>query len=62
MRVRVTFTNGTSMFGKMNIPPNHTLGDIMNSGTNFIIFVQPNEKEILLNKQAVAYIVEDPFD
>ena len=50
------------MFGKMNIPPNHTLGDIMNSGTNFIIFVQPNEKEILLNKQAVAYIVEDPFD
>ena len=62
MRVKVTFTNGTAMFGKMNIPPNVTLGDVLNSGENFVVFIQPNDREVLLNKQAIAYIVEDADD
>lgn len=62
MRVRITFTNGGTMFGKMHIPSNVTLGDVMNSGGNFVVFIQPNDKEVLLNKQAIAYIVEDPLD
>jgi len=63
MRVRVTFTNGTAMFGKMSIPSNATLGDVLNDTSGpFVVFIQPNEKEVLLNKQAIAYIVEDPLD
>lgn len=51
------------MFGKMSIPSNATLGDVLNDTSGpFVVFIQPNEKEVLLNKQAIAYIVEDPLD
>jgi hypothetical protein len=59
MRVKITFINGGTMFGKLNIAPTSTLGDILNDGVKFITFIQPNDREVYLNKASIAYIVED---
>ena len=60
MRVHVTFTNGSSLFGHMKISSNHALGDVLNDGSKFIEFQRPSGTPVQLNKNAIAYIVESP--
>ena len=61
MRVKITFTNGTGMFGDLVTEwPN--LSDVMNDEFQFIKFKQPNGRVVMLNKSAIAYIVEDVDD
>ena len=69
MRVKVTFTNTTSMFGTLphddytgTLNAEDFLPWVMNDERNFIPFIQPNGKEILLSKNAIAYIVEDTVE
>jgi len=61
MRVKITFTNGTSMFGSLTADSG-TIGSIMNDESKFFPFIQPNEKEVMLNKNSIAYIIEAPYD
>lgn len=58
MRVKITFTNGTSMFGNLTADSG-TVGKVMNDDTKFVPFIQPNGREVMLNKNSIAYIVED---
>jgi hypothetical protein len=62
MRVHVTFTNGSSLFGHMNIRTDLGLGlgDVLNDGSKFILFQRPSGQPVQLNKNAIAYIVESP--
>ena len=62
MRVHITFTNGSSLFGQMKIASNHALGDVLNDGSKFIEFQRPIGTPVQLNKNAIAYIVEAPDD
>jgi hypothetical protein len=62
MRVKVTFVNGTTMFGNLHFPENTTLGEVMNDGAKFFKFEQPSGKEVLMSKSSVAYIVQDEMD
>tara|TARA_R110000868_G_scaffold289244_1_gene549369 strand:- start:259 stop:480 length:222 start_codon:yes stop_codon:yes gene_type:complete len=66
MRVKITFSNGTSMYGTLphdeytgTLNADQFLPWIMNDDRQFVPFVQPNGKEVQLNKNSVAYIVED---
>lgn len=61
MRVKITFTNGTSMFGSLTADSG-TIGSVMNDESKFVPFIQPNEKEVMLNKNSIAYIIEAPYD
>ena len=61
MRVKITFTNGTGMYGHLDTHwPN--LGDVMNDEHKFINFRQPNDRVVMLNKTSIAYIVEESDD
>lgn len=61
MRVHVTFTNGSSLFGHIDtIWPN--LGDVLNDEHLFIKFRRPNGSTVLMNKNSIAYIVEASDD
>jgi len=69
MRVKVTFSNGTSMYGELpkddyvlNLRPEQVLPWIMNDERKFIPFIQPNGLEVQLNKQNVALIVREGED
>ena len=62
MRVHITFTNGSSLFGHMDIPTNHGLGDVLNDGHKFVEFQRPSGQAVQLNKNAIAYIVEASED
>lgn len=66
MRVKVTFSNGTSMIGTLpkdeyilSLNHDQVIPWIMNDERKFIPFIQPNGREVWLAKTAIAYIVED---
>ena len=65
MRVKVTFVNGNTVFGKLGGEETYTLKTedvipwIMNDQRQFIPFMQPSGKEVHLNKSNIAYIVLD---
>jgi len=66
VRVKITFTNGTSVVGTMRLEEFYQSLDegkfipwIMNDDRKFIPFIQPNGKEVMLNKRAISYIVEE---
>jgi len=61
MRVKITFTNGTGMYGHIDTPWQN-LGDVMNEDGSFIPFRQPNDRVVMLNKSSIAYIVEERDD
>ena len=66
MRVKVTFSNGTSMIGTLpkdeyisSLNHSQIIPWIMNDDRQFVPFIQPNGKEVQLSKNAIAYIVEE---
>jgi hypothetical protein len=61
MRVNITLTNGSSLFGQFR-KDWPSLTDIINTDCAFIQFIRPNGTEVLLNKLAIAYISEAPDD
>lgn len=61
MRVKITFTNGTGMFGDL-VTECPNLSDVINDEQQFIKFKQPNGRVVMLSKNAIAYIVEDVDD
>ena len=46
------------MFGNLTADSG-TVGKVMNDDTKFVPFIQPNGREVMLNKNSIAYIVED---
>jgi len=71
MRVKVTFNNGTTMYGELvkdeyvtTLEPDAALAWVMNLEHTFVPFIQPNGRTVQLNKSNVAYIVrvEDEED
>jgi hypothetical protein len=65
MRVKVTFVNGNTIYGRLTGEETHTLKSedvipwIMNDDRMFIPFIQPSGAEVHLNKSNIAYIVLD---
>jgi len=65
MRVKVTFVNGNTIYGRLTGEETHTLKSedvipwIMNDDRMFIPFIQPSGAEFHLNKSNIAYIVLD---
>jgi len=66
MRVKVTFSNGTSMIGTLpkdeyisSLNHDQVIPWIMNDDRQFVPFVQPNGKQVQLSKNAIAYIIEE---
>ena len=57
MRVQVSFTNGTRLFGEL-VTESLNIGDVLNDEREFIEFRRPNGSIVLLNKNSVAYVVE----
>lgn len=57
MRVQVSFTNGTRLFGEL-VTESLNIGDVLNDEREFIEFRRPNGSIALLNKNSVAYVVE----
>ena len=61
MRVKITFTNGTTMFGSLTADSG-SIGSVMNDENKFVPFIQPNGREVMLSKYAIAYINEEVDD
>lgn len=60
MRVKITFHNGYSLVGDLEVGGDDTLlGDVLNDERNFIEVYRPNGTLLHLNKEAVAYIVKE---
>jgi len=60
MRVKITFHNGYSLVGSLEVGGDDTLlGDVLNDDRMFIEVARPNGTLLQLNKEAVAYIVKE---
>ena len=60
MRVKITFHNGYSLVGDLEVGGDETLlGDVLNDDRMFIEVARPNGTLLQLNKEAVAYIVKE---
>ena len=59
MRVKITFHNGYSLVGDLEILKEMLLYDILNDDKKFVTVLRPNGDELHLNKEAVAYIVKE---
>jgi hypothetical protein len=60
MRVKITFHNGYSLVGNLEVGGDDTLlGDALNDDRMFIEVARPNGTLLQLNKEAVAYIVKE---
>jgi len=60
MRVKVTFHNGYSLVGDLEVGGDETiLGDVLNDRRKFIEIARPNGALLHMNKEAVAYIVKE---
>jgi hypothetical protein len=60
MRVKITFHNGYSLVGNLEVGGDDTLlGDVLNDDRMFIEVARPNGTLLQLNKEAVAYIVKE---
>jgi hypothetical protein len=67
MKVRIVTTSGHTLYGSLleeeavSLPPKEAMQWIMNSGTKFIRYLQPNGQEVLFNKNAIMNIAEDDY-
>ena len=67
MKVRIVTTSGHTLYGSLleeeavSLPPKEAIQWIMNSGTKFIRYLQPNGQEVLFNKNAIMNIAEDDY-
>lgn len=59
MRVKITFHNGYSLVGELEVLKNMLLGDVLNDDKKFVTIIRPKGDELHLNKEAVAYIVKE---
>jgi hypothetical protein len=51
-KVRINLVGGGSMNGEIDMKE-------LESGAEFILFIQPSGKEVRLNRSAIAYLSED---
>jgi len=59
MRVKITFHNGYSLVGDLEILKEMLLDDVLNDDKKFVTVIRPKGDELYLNKEAVAYIVKE---
>jgi len=68
MKIRIVTTSNSTLYGSLlgeesqTMSPQEALHWIMNNDTKFIRYLQPNGKEVLLNKNAILNIAEDTYD
>jgi len=68
MKVRIVTTSGSVLYGSLigdemkAMPKKEALNWIMNNDNKFIQFLQPDGREVLMNKSAIVNIAEDAYD
>ena len=68
MKIRIVTTSNSTLYGSLlgeesqTMSPQEALHWVMNNDTKFIRYLQPNGKEVLLNKNAILNIAEDTYD
>ena len=68
MKIRIVTTSNSTLYGSLlgeeaqTMSPQEALHWVMNNDTKFIRYLQPNGKEVLLNKNAILNIAEDIYD
>ena len=68
MKIRIVTTSNNTLYGSLlgeeaqTMSPKEALHWVMNNDTKFIRYLQPNGKEVLLNKNAILNIAEDTYD
>jgi len=68
MKVRIVTTSGSVLYGSLigdevkAMPKKEAIYWIMNNDNKFIQFLQPDGREVLMNKSAIVNIAEDAYD
>jgi len=68
MKVRIVTTSGSVLYGSLigdevkAMSNKEAIYWIMNNDNKFIQFLQPDGREVLMNKSAIVNIAEDAYD
>jgi len=68
MKVRIVTTSGSILYGSLIGDEVEAMSNkeaiywIMNNDNKFIQFLQPDGREVLMNKSAIVNIAEDAYD